>query len=85
MGRSTKGKVPWITYNGIEVADSQFCIEFLAEKLDKNLSAHLSPYERSIARAFLKLNEESARWYAIYSLPTWSLSKLHFHTKIFVF
>lgn len=25
-----KGKTPWITFNGENVADSQFCIEFLA-------------------------------------------------------
>lgn len=62
MGRSPKGKIPWITYNGVDVSDSQFCIEFLMKKLDKDLSSHLSPIERSIARAFLKLNEESARW-----------------------
>lgn len=76
MGRSAKGKVPWITYNGIDVSDSQFCIEFLIEKLDKDLSAHLSPYEKSIARAFLKLNEESTRWYILTKLTFFAIFRL---------
>lgn len=62
VGRSAKGKIPWITYNGIDVSDSQLSMEFLMEKLNINLSSHLTPYEKSLARAFLKLNEESMRW-----------------------
>jgi hypothetical protein len=34
----------------------------LKDKFDKDLSSHLTPYEKAIARAFLKLNEESMRW-----------------------
>ena len=29
---SKKHKTPWITYNDVDVADSQFCIEYLNEK-----------------------------------------------------
>ena len=29
---SKKHKTPWITYNDEDVADSQFCIEYLNEK-----------------------------------------------------
>ena len=63
MKMSPKGKVPWIEFNGVVVSDSQFCIDFLIKQFNKDLSAHLTPVEKSIARAFLKLNEESARWY----------------------
>ena len=66
--RSPKGKIPWITLNGVDVADSQFCIEFLMKHFDKDLSKDLSPLERAIARAFLKLTEESLRWYFILAL-----------------
>ena len=59
---SPKGKIPWITLNGEDISDSDFCIKFLKEKLNKDLSSHLSPAEKAIARAFLKLNEESMRW-----------------------
>lgn len=37
-------------------------IEFLIKKYDKDLSAHLSPVDKAVARSFLKLNEESLRW-----------------------
>ena len=59
---SPKGKIPWITLNGEDISDSEFCIEFLKEKFNKDLSSHLTPVEKAIARAFFKLNEESLRW-----------------------
>lgn len=62
MNPSPKGKIPWIEYNGMVISDSQFCIEYLIQIFEKDLSAHLSPTDKAIARAFLKLNEESARW-----------------------
>lgn len=58
-----KGKAPWITYNGIDVADSEFCIEYLSNILDKDLTAKFSPAEQGMARAFLKMTEESTMWY----------------------
>ncbi len=33
--KSTKGKSPWITVNGIDVADSQLAIEYLIRTLGK--------------------------------------------------
>lgn len=63
---SPKGKIPWITLNGEHYSDSQFVIEFLIKKYNKDLSAHLSPAEKALARSFLKLNEESLRWVGAY-------------------
>ncbi len=54
--------MPFITLNGEEVADSQFCIEYLANRLGKDLSEHLNSVEKSIARALFKMTEESTRW-----------------------
>ena len=59
---SPKKKSPWITYNGVDMGDSQLCIEFLMKEFNVDLSSHLSPLEKSQARAYLKLNEESMRW-----------------------
>jgi hypothetical protein len=61
---SSKGKMPWITLNGVDIADSQFCIEYLTEAFGKDLSDHLSQAEKSISRAFSKLCDESLRWYS---------------------
>ena len=59
---SSKGKTPWITYNGVDVADSQFCIEYLNEKFSVNLNKDLSAVDRSLARAFQKMTEENLYW-----------------------
>ena len=59
---SPKKKSPWITYNGVDIGDSQLCIEFLMKEFNVDLSAHLSALEKSQARAYLKLIEESMRW-----------------------
>lgn len=49
---SLKGKTPWITFNGVDYADSQFCIELLCEKLeDKNIDKDLSAEEKAHSRA----------------------------------
>ena len=59
---SSKGKTPFITYNGEDVADSQFCIEYLNKKLGHDFNSHLSKKEKAIARAFLKMTEENLYW-----------------------
>lgn len=57
---SSKGKIPWITLNGEDVADSQFSIEYLIKTLNKNLNTKIAnKSELASARAFLKLVEES--------------------------
>jgi glutathione S-transferase len=61
LERSPKGKVPWITLNGVVVSDSQFCIEYLTKKYGKDLSDNLNTIEKAISRALLKLCEESFR------------------------
>ena len=65
MEMSAKQKIPWITYNGEDVADSQFCIEYLNEKFGVDLNAHLTEEEKAIARAFQKMTEENLYWLAI--------------------
>ena len=62
MELSAKGKMPWITYNNNDISDSQICIEFLMKEFNKDLSNHLILSQRAIARAFLKMTEESLRW-----------------------
>lgn len=59
---SPKGKMPWIEYNGEIVSDSQFCIEFLNKKFDKDLNKHLSLENKAIGRAFQKMLEENTYW-----------------------
>ena len=56
--RSSKGKIPWITYNGQDVADSQFCIDYLNQEFKVTLDHDLEPKEKAIAHA-LRITSES--------------------------
>ncbi len=60
--RGSKGKLPYITYNDEDVADSDFIIQFLSKKLNIDLNFSFSAQEQGIARAFSKLVEESLMW-----------------------
>ncbi len=59
---SKKGKIPWINLNEFEMGDSQFIIDYLSQKLDKDLSKNLTPTQKATERAFLKMIEESLFW-----------------------
>nr|KAG5708360.1 hypothetical protein BaRGS_034391 [Batillaria attramentaria] len=65
---SSKGKTPWMEYNGQAVADSQFCIEHLKSERGLDLSADLSPLELAQARAFREMTEENLYWTMCYEL-----------------
>lgn len=58
----TKGKYPWIEYNGEELADSEFIIEYLNTKLGVNLDKTFSRRDIGTARAFQKMLEENTFW-----------------------
>ena len=58
---SPKGKCPWITINGVNVSDSQLCIEYLAKKFDLDANPGLTPVDLAISRALRILVEED--WY----------------------
>uniref|UniRef100_A0A0B7AYA7 Thioredoxin-like fold domain-containing protein n=1 Tax=Arion vulgaris TaxID=1028688 RepID=A0A0B7AYA7_9EUPU len=64
--RSPKGKVPFITYNGELVSDSQFCIEYLNKKLDRDLNKSLTKEERAVAKAIQVMVEEHLYWVMVY-------------------
>lgn len=60
--RGPKGKMPWITLNGEEIADSQLCIELLARKFNKDLKSHLTKEEIAAAHALQIMAEEHLQW-----------------------
>jgi glutathione S-transferase len=57
-----KGKSPWITINGQEIADSQLIIDFLCEKFDLDVGRGLSASDRAVARAWQVLLDERFFW-----------------------
>jgi hypothetical protein len=62
MKPSKKGKYTWIEYNGEEVADSEFCIEYLNKKFEIDLNKNFTTRETGAARAFQKMLEENTYW-----------------------
>ena len=67
--------MPFITYNGEDIADSDFIIEYLSSKLNKDLSKNHSAKDLGVARAFSKMTEESLFWYLNFVLSI----KLYFN------
>ena len=59
---SSKSKIPWMTYNGIDVADSQLCIKYLNKELGIDLNKHLTAEQRGAAQAFRRMLEEGLYW-----------------------
>ncbi|XP_028515609.1 failed axon connections homolog [Exaiptasia diaphana] len=59
---SSKGKMPWLEYNGKEIADSNFCIEFLNKEFGVDVDDHLSDEQKGIARSVLVMLEENTYW-----------------------
>ena len=54
---SDKQKCPWITVNGQDVSDSQLSVEFLTDKLEKDMDSHLTEEEAATARAVRLLSQ----------------------------
>ncbi|GAB1608546.1 failed axon connections homolog [Argonauta hians] len=86
---SPKHKSPWISYNNEVIGDSQFIIEYLNARFDINLNAALSDEEKAIARAMLKMTEESLYWTAVLSRWVFSSSNpfhwMNFRMPFFIF
>ena len=59
---SSKGKFPWISYNGEAVADSQLSIEFLNAKFGVDLNKDLTAEEKATAHAFRIMLDEHLYW-----------------------
>ena len=57
-----KGKSPWITFNGKDIADSQLSIETIMPELGKEIDPHLSVEDKAIARALMVTVEERLYW-----------------------
>lgn len=60
--RSSKGKWPWMEYNGESIADTAFCIAHLNKVRGIDLHARLTPEQRATALAFQRLLEENLYW-----------------------
>ena len=57
-----KGKLPWMTYNGEHIGDSQLCIDLLNRERDIDMNKHLSAEQRASAHAIRCMIEENLHW-----------------------
>ena len=52
-----------IEFNGEEIADSQFIINFISKTYNCDMNSSLSENDKAIGRAFVKMLEENTYWY----------------------
>ncbi|XP_034301593.2 failed axon connections homolog [Magallana gigas] len=60
--RSSKGKLTWIEYNGVKVADSEFSIEFINKTFNVDPDQNLSEEQKAMAYAMQIMIEEHTYW-----------------------
>lgn len=79
---SSKGKTPWMTFRGKDMADSQLCMDHLAETLNKDLSAHLSAEEKAISRGLRAILEDNLYFCAV--MDRWVFGDInHIRNNVF--
>ncbi|XP_074641815.1 failed axon connections homolog [Tubulanus polymorphus] len=59
---SSKGKIPWVIYNGTVVEDTEFITRYFNENFEIDLNKHLSAQEKATSLAFRRLIEEHLFW-----------------------
>ncbi|XP_052722081.1 failed axon connections homolog [Crassostrea angulata] len=60
--KSSKGKMTWIEYNGQEVADSEFCIQFINKIFNIDMDKNFSDEEIGAGRAIQRMVDEHLYW-----------------------
>ncbi|XP_069158348.1 failed axon connections homolog [Procambarus clarkii] len=60
-----KGRCPWITINGEEVADSEFILEHLTHRFNLDLDAHIDPRQAAVLEAVRVLADEHLFWWVL--------------------
>ena len=59
---SKKGKIPWISYNNTDIADSNFCIDFLRKEFKVDLDEGLTDKQRGASLAIRRMCDENTYW-----------------------
>jgi glutathione S-transferase len=67
LGAAPKGKVPYISDNGVLIGDSTFILEHLKSTYGKDPDAVLGKSERAVSLAFRRMLKESLFWVGIHS------------------
>ena len=60
--RSNKGQLPFVEFNGAEIADSAVIIKELGGHLNTDMDAHLTSEQRNVAHATVTMLENHFHW-----------------------
>ena len=80
-----KGKLPYITHDGVDIADSALAIQYLQKNFQVNLDAALTPKDKGIAHAVSVMLEEHLYWAVAYNRwlgDNWPKLKRHFFSAL---
>ena len=58
--------MPWITYKGKHIPDSQLIIEYLNEEHKIDMNAHLSDEQKAVSLAYRTMIEDGLFWVIVY-------------------
>ena len=82
LRKAPKGKLPFVEYEGENIADSSFIIRHIEAATGRSLNAHLSVEQRATAEMVIKAIDEHFYWYLVHSRwtgsDTWPLVKQAF-------
>ena len=81
--QSSKGKTPWMTLDGVDVADSQLCIKYLKNKLNLDVNSKLTKEQQGVSQAIQVMVDEHLYWTLVYNRWVYdkkkTLVKRHFN------
>ena len=60
--RSKRGLLPFVEFNGEEIADSEFIISTLGEKLGKDMDAGLGQEQKGVQHAMMTMVDNHLHW-----------------------
>ena len=86
LGKSPKGKLPYITDGNSTIADTFFILEYLQKKYDSPLDKHLSEEELALSGLLEKSLDENFYWCVVHSRwindDSWPIIKSTFFSKM---
>ena len=65
--KAPKGKLPFIEHDGNRIADSHFCLLYLAETFEVSLDDHLSAGQKAHGFALCRMLDEYFYWMGVYN------------------
>lgn len=86
LGKSPKGKLPFINDGEDSIGDSQLILEYLSEKYSIDLDKHLSEEQKAASYLIIKSLDENLYWCLVWSRwqheATWQVVKQSFFKGI---